>query len=118
MYRDQGILKIQGDETGLRPSLPVGSWKLLNYTILRTEEKADEKPAGEEPSLLQAMSDVLLRRDRASRPTFTMISARATGDYPAVEVRKGEITKLPFGGPYRPKVSGTVVRNGSLSLGM
>jgi hypothetical protein len=35
VYGDQGILKVSGDDEGRAP-LPVGSWKLLMYTIDRT----------------------------------------------------------------------------------
>ena len=36
VYGDQGFIKIQGDESGNAP-LPAGDWKLLSYTIDRTE---------------------------------------------------------------------------------
>lgn len=118
VYGDQGILKVCGDAEGRAP-LPVGSWKLLMYTIDRTGKDDPAKQAGAEPSLLQTLAGALLRREVATGPKYTMVSARATRDYPAVVVRQGETAELRFGPPYTPKVSGSYLQSGGkMSLGM
>jgi hypothetical protein len=119
VYGDQGILKVSGDAEGRAP-LPVGSWKLLMYTIDRTGIEDPAQPAAKEPSLLQALAGALLRRDTAAGPKVTMVSARAKRDYAAVEVRAGETVELRFGAPYKPQVSasGSFQPGGGVSLGM
>jgi len=118
VYGDQGVLKISGDAEGRAP-LPVGSWKLLMYTIDRTSTYDPAKQAGAKPSLLQALANAMMRSDQATGPKYTLVSARASRDYPAVEVRAGETAELRFGPPYQPKVSGSIVQaGGQASLGM
>ena len=49
IYGDEGLVKIRSDETGKAP-VPVGSWKLMNYTLDRTGfEEKQAKEEGEEP---------------------------------------------------------------------
>lgn len=120
VYGDQGILKVCGDAEGRAP-LPVGSWKLLMYTIDRTGVEDPAKQAGKKPSLLQSLAGALLGREAAAGPKVTMVSARAKRDYPAVEVREGETAELRFGAPYTPRVlaSGPIPpKGGAVSLGM
>jgi len=117
VYGDQGLLKICGDAEGRAP-LPAGSWKLLMYTIDQTGRSDPDKPAAAEPSLLQVLAGALLRRDEPARPKYTMVSARAKRDGPAVEVRAGETAELRFGPSYSPQVSGSFQSGDKISLGM
>jgi hypothetical protein len=118
VYNDQGFLKIKGDEAGRCP-LPAGQWRLASYTIDRTGYAETAEPDAESPSLLQSLSQMLTRRPSApSGPQFTMVSARAKTDYPAVQVKKGETTELPFGPPFKPLVSATSQSSSRVSLGM
>lgn len=117
VYGDQGLLKVSGDADGLAP-LPVGAWKLLMYTIDQTDRGEPEKPAGTGPSLLDTLAGALLGRADSARPKYTMVSARAKADYPAVEVRAGETVELPFGAPYTPRVTGSAQSGDKISLGM
>jgi len=118
VYGDQGVLKISGDAEG-RALLPVGQWKLLMYTIDRTGVADPAKPAAQPPSMLQALANAMFRSGQATGPRYTMVSARASRDYPAVEVRAGETAELRFGPPYTPKVTGTIPQSGGrASLGM
>jgi hypothetical protein len=97
---DQGFLKISWNESG-KSLLPVGEWKLLSYTIDRTAIPDEGK---EESSLLDTLSNALVQSGNSARPRWTFISARAKGDYPAVNVREGETVDLPFGPPYKPLI--------------
>ncbi|HPM80394.1 MAG TPA: hypothetical protein PLF81_06820 [Candidatus Anammoximicrobium sp.] len=118
VYGDQGVLKVSGDAEGRAP-LPVGQWKLLMYTIDRTGVADPDKPAAKQPSLLQSLANAMFRSEQASGPKYTMVSARASRDYPAVEVRAGETAELRFGPPYKPQVTGTLPQAGSqASLGL
>jgi hypothetical protein len=101
VYGDRGVLKITGGKS--QPAtLPEGKWKLLSYTIDRTihEEKEEEKE--EEKAKEQTFPFSL--GGLISRPRYTMVSAQAAGDGPAVEVREGKTVKFPFGPPYKPVV--------------
>ncbi len=117
VYGDLGILKVNGDAEGRAP-LPVGSWKLLMYTIDRTGIQDPAQPAAKEPSLLQSLANALLQREPASGPTI--VSARAKRDCPAIEVKPGETAELRFGAPYRAEVtaSGPIPPGGTVSLGL
>lgn len=118
VYGDQGVLKVSGDAEGRAP-LPVGQWKLLMYTIDRTGIADPAKPAAKQPSMLQTLANALLRREEAAGSKYTMVSARASRDYPAVEVRAGETAELRFGPPYMPKVTGSIPQHGGqASLGL
>lgn len=104
VYGDQGVLRIRSDESGKAP-LPVGSWKLKNYTLDRTgfdqEKKADPKA---EPSILDVLSDALGPTVAARAPRSTIVSATAKLNYDAVAVKEGETVELPFGPPFIPEV--------------
>lgn len=121
VYGDQGLLKISGDAEG-RALLPAGSWKLLMYTIDQSERGEAAKPAEAaeaKPSLLDTLAGALLgSRPQPARPRYTMVSARAKRDYPAVEVRAGETAELPFGPPYKPQVTAAMQSAEQVSLGM
>ncbi len=117
VYNDQMLLKVQGNAEGRAP-LPVGSWRLLSYTLDRTGSETDTPQAGAEPSLFQALANAVLPGSRMQGPQLTLISARAKGDYPAFTVREGESAEMLFGPPYKPVVSGNFVQGGMLSLGM
>jgi len=109
VYGDRGVLNITGGKS--QPAvLPEGKWKLLSYTIDQTsyEEKKEEEEK-EENSLLRALGSAMLgvgglAGGAISRPSYTVVSAQATADGPAVEVREGKTVKLPFGPPYKAVV--------------
>ena len=116
LYGDQGFVKITGGKSEPVP-LPEGEWKLLSYTIDRTGYEEEEAEAGEEEeseeakqeqSLLKALADSLMGGSisgaRPSTPRYTLVSARATRDYEAVRVGRGETVAMPFGPPYKPVV--------------
>jgi hypothetical protein len=115
LYSDQGLVKLSGG--GSEPiAVPEGDWRLLQYTIDRTglenpaspsdEEKA--KKAAEGKSLLDTLAGALVGSSAASRPprpAYTLVSARATKDFKAIEVRQGKTVALPCGPPYKPVVT-------------
>jgi len=111
VHGDQGFLKVSWDESG-KSSLPVGEWKLLSYTIDRTAVPDEGK---EEGSLLDTLSNALVQSG-ASKPKWTLISARAKGDYTAVKVTEGETVAFPFGPPYKPVVKASSSGNQVASL--
>ena len=119
VYGEQGVLKVRSDESGKAP-LPVGSWKLKNYTLDRTgfEQKKNTEPKSE-PSVLDVLANALGPTMEARAPRSTIVAATATLKYEAVDVKKGETVELPFGPPYRPKVD-VQYRQGAnqISLGM
>jgi hypothetical protein len=117
VYGDLGVLKITADAEG-RAALPVGSWKLLSYTIDRTGDAQPEGQTGAAPSLLQTLANAVLSSAQPTRPRTTMVSARMVGDQAAFEVRSGETTQLRFGPPYTPKVTASYLRGDRLSLGL
>lgn len=120
VYGDRGVLKITGGKS--QPAvLPEGKWKLLSYTIDRTsyEEEKEGKKEEEENSLLRALGNAMLgfgglAGGAISRPSYTMVSAQATADGPAVEVREGKTVKLPFGPPYKPVVKSNRIVTGDV----
>ncbi|MFH1741636.1 MAG: hypothetical protein ABIH23_21730 [bacterium] len=74
VYGDEGIVKIAGDKD--QPVvLPVGDWRLLEYTITPTKKLS------------------------------TYVSAAGTGDSPSVPVREGETAEFLFGPPYKGHVN-------------
>ena len=79
LHGDHGIVTISGDGDTKVP-LPVGEWKLLEYTLDRTKPRA-------------------ANRIFSSGPTF--ISAAAAGKCQAVKVREGKTTLFPFGPPFK-----------------
>jgi hypothetical protein len=105
VYGEQGFLKIVGDESGKTP-LPVGEWKLASYTINKTVMDEPQKEQAQEGSLLEVLRRKILGSPSpVTRPRYTMVSARAKQDYPAVRVTEGQTVELPFGEPYRPVVT-------------
>ncbi len=82
VYSDRGVVKIDGGEEGVHP-LPEGDWRLIEYTIDRTDP------------------------EKRGRPTF--VTAAGTLESPKVEVREGKTAYFPFGPPYKPVVSKTRV---------
>jgi hypothetical protein len=118
VYSDQGMLKISGDEAGRAP-LPEGQWKLLQYTIDRTSTEP-AKPADGGATLLQSLAQALLGAGQTPpQLRYSIVSARAKRDFPAVEVRAGETTELRFGAPYKPIVSVSSPQgDGRVSLGL
>ena len=139
VYGDKGVLKINGDKD-VPVALPEGEWKLLSYTINQTQQKkpaaaaqeekkqAEKKePSTKEPSLIQALSEVLEGLLGARSPANLVrgssgnstVSAHATADYKPVKVRKGETVVMPFGPPYTPTVTADYYQDPKqLSLGM
>jgi hypothetical protein len=113
------MLKISGNK-GQAVAVPEGKWRLLSYTINRSEtpeaSKPAEKPAkkGEKAakdsgatSELASALVVLLGggTPAAVRPRFTFVAATATRAYKPVEVRQGQTVEMPFGPPYKPVVT-------------
>jgi hypothetical protein len=98
--------------------LPAGKWQLQSYTIDRTGYDEPEGQTDAGPSLLQSLAGALLNRAEPDRPKFTMVSARASGEKAAFEVRAGETAELRFGPPYTPRVSASYLQGDRLSLGM
>jgi len=128
VYGDRGFVKITGGKGEPTP-LPVGKWKLLAYTIDHTGYDPPPKPKDDAKkegggSLLESLASALMGAAGSSvpevpRPRFTFVSAQATRDYPAIEVREGETAKLPFGPPYRPVVTVSYPEGeGKVSLAM
>jgi hypothetical protein len=120
IYGDQGILNIAGTKDEPIP-VPVGHWKLYSYTIFRNgyekaapekeaerSEKKDEKRAkltGKPPKV-----ELIDHASKTSRPALsTIVTAQATAGYKPIEVRPGETAVLPFGPPYTPKVTASMM---------
>ncbi len=121
IYGDQGLLKLSGGK-GQPVAVPEGRWRLLSYTINRTETPKPSKPANKDKTAKkekEAAKDGQAFRELASQlatllgggisvaagPRYTFVAAQATRDYKAVEVRKGKTVELPFGPPYKPVVT-------------
>lgn len=125
LYGDQGFVKVSGGQS--EPvAVPEGDWKLLSYTIDQTTPKEAEQgepdDQKEEAPLAKALADALAsvrQMVTPGRPAYSVVSARATGDYEPVEVRGGTTVALPFGPPYKPivKVAGRS-SGGAVSLSM
>lgn len=104
VYGEKGFLKVLGNDSGKAP-LPTGEWKLQAYTIDRTGMEEPKKADSEsEPSILGTLTEALGPAIVAKKLGSTSISATATMDYKAVEVKEGETAELPFGPPYHPAV--------------
>jgi hypothetical protein len=118
VYGENGFLKVVGDESGRAP-LPAGKWKLASYTIDKSSMAEPEKEEAAEGILDSLKRAITGTRPAANQRRYTMVSARAKRDYPAVEVTEGKTVELPFGGPFRPIVSiGYVRGKGLVSLSM
>jgi hypothetical protein len=100
IYGNAGFLVIRGNKN-TPAEVPVGEWKLLSYTL---EPTAAENKNGQPP---------------AGQHRLTYLTAQAGDDYKAVKVVKGETVALPFGPPYKPRVTteGSYDRN-QLWLGL
>jgi hypothetical protein len=124
IYGDQGILEIDDSGTGKTP-VPEGEWKLMSYTLERSETaepEADEEKK-EEGSLLELLGSALSTPvRRPTPPRRTVVSARAKRDFEAVKVVEGETAEMRFGPPYIPKVETRNLRKGmskaSLSMSL
>lgn len=107
VYGKQGFLRIDGNGQDPVP-LPEGEWKLLSYTINRTEEPAakEEKEGAETEgsALLKALASLLTGESPTSGPRHTVVTATATKDCPTVKVSGQDAVPLPFGPPYKPVV--------------
>jgi hypothetical protein len=136
LYGERGFLAIQGAKDTPVP-VPEGRWKLFSYTIEQKERPAAAKPAREEPATNKETPDaaswqkqaeavmkllggrnVDIRRDLGIERGSAVVSAQATDRYQAVEVRKGKTVMLPFGPPYKPKVSSFLTGRGQAFLQM
>ena len=111
VYGEEGFIKVVGDKDGKSP-LPEGEWKLLFYTIDRTEggkprELEKEEEAAASPPGDSAKSPApKTEKAPAPKPARpSTVSARGKTDYKPVKVGKGKTVELPFGPPYRPVVS-------------
>lgn len=121
VYGDQGILQISPDDSG-EASVPAGEWRLLYYSIDRTETpKPEAEKKDEEKSVLDVLGSALAMPPPPTAPLGpTRVSARTTGDVKPVKVVEGKTTEMPFGPPYTPKVSVETIQTGqsAISLGM
>jgi hypothetical protein len=124
IYGDQGVLKIMGDKD-TPVAIPVGEWKLLSYTISKTEpppkepsETEGNKDKSNQISNTQrAMEIILGRRTSASpRNQYSMVSANATDQYRPVKVAEGETVEFSFGPPYKPVVTLDYLQGANLPL--
>lgn len=96
LYGASGVVKIPA---GAAPVLvPEGRWQLLRYTIAHGATPA---PAGRTTRKTPAVTPTT----PPAPPRGTRLVAAGRNDSQAVEVRKDDTVKLPFGPPYR-----TVVR--------
>ena len=117
VFSDKRVLKISWNESGKTP-LPVGDWKLASYTIDGTGQENTAKADKEEPSLLNMLANAITGSRAVAGPRFSMVSARAPGDYAAVKVREGETVDMPFGPPYKPVVTASGQGGETVSLSM
>ncbi|HUT90235.1 MAG TPA: hypothetical protein VMY37_12105 [Thermoguttaceae bacterium] len=121
VYGDQGMLQIAPDDSGKAP-LPVGEWKLLSYTIERTDTSKPDSEAekkDEEKSILEVLGSVLTTVTPPPQPPrLTFVSARATRDFKPVKVVKGETAEMRFGPPYKPEVSAPTIPEGQSSISL
>lgn len=117
VFSDKRVLKISWNESG-KSSLPVGDWKLASYTIDGSGQEDTVNADRDQPSLLNMLASAITGSRAAAGPRFTMVSARAPGDYAAVKVREGETVDIPFGPPYKPVVTASAQGNDTVSLSM
>lgn len=144
IYGERGFLAIQGAK-GKPVPVPAGQWKVLSYTITQQKRPATAKPAKSQAvekkgtsadasareqvaALLKLLGmtvtvhgeTVIDRGVAVSDRGVAVVSASATDQYRAVEVRKGKTVVLPFGPPYKPRVTIAPYRmgNGQASLEM
>ncbi len=89
VYGDKGFLKVKGTQNE-KVALPEGKWRLFEYVIDASEQKANQ-----------------------NRRSATYVTARGTTDCPEVVISKGESVNFPFGPPYKPSVSVSGMRPGN-----
>lgn len=94
LYSDQGVLKIGGEKSKGIP-LPVGEWKLLNYSV---DLGGGPMPMG-----------------RGGR---TLVAARATSDCKSLEIVQDKTVELPFGPPFKPEVRVNGRQGNEVRLGL
>ncbi len=109
IYGDQGILKIQGKKD-VPVAVPVGEWKLLQYTITKREQSAPANADAKESSLMKTYKQ-LGGVKGAEKASF--VAATGTRGCKAVKVVKGETVPMPFGPPYTPHVTAAVYNSPS-----
>lgn len=117
VFSDKRVLKISWNESG-KSALPVGDWKLASYTIDGTGQEATAKADKNQSSLLNMLANAISGSRAVAGPRFTMVSARAPGNYAAVKVREGKTVDMPFGPPYKPVVAASPQGNKTVSLSM
>jgi hypothetical protein len=121
IYGEQGFLKVHGNKNVPIP-VPVGEWKLLSYSINRTnienpidvqkkKEAAEKKNAKTDKKTEDALAKLMTKAVESmfGSPTgssggTSIVSASATTKYKAIKVSKGETILMPFGPPYKPVV--------------
>jgi hypothetical protein len=94
VYGDQGVLKIAGGKAAPIP-LPEGQWRLMSYTITRTEKQAPPQEPADDGQPQPPVPSIRYHR----------VSARGTSDCRPIEVRDGQTAALPFGPAYKPVVT-------------
>ncbi len=118
IYGERGFLKIRGAK-GKPVPVPEGEWKLLSYTIDVSEpSKGSEQPSDRGLSAWSVVAGLLGGDVPVAASSCTIVCAQATGDYRPVNVREGATVALPFGPPYRPKVTATPVDDHQVSLAL
>jgi hypothetical protein len=128
VYGEQGALKLVGEKS--KPiDLPVGRWRLLQYTIehagaeppakgAETEKKAGRAGKG---SMLKALVEAIAKpagdaADVTPAESSSSVSARGVPGGAAFQVTEGQIAKLPFGPPYKPVVTAEPGEGGEAGL--
>jgi hypothetical protein len=120
--RDLGFVSVACDK-GHAAALPVGEWRLVNYTIDRAGWKEPPPPASKENkpvkppkapqrSVLEVLFDALTGRPSAPvaappavRQGPSFVSAEATTECRPIKVVAGQPAVLPFGPPYKATVN-------------
>jgi hypothetical protein len=122
VYNDQAVVSVSRGRTNAAP-LPEGQWRLASYTIdltgysgpLGPGPRGSRNRAGTSLSTIVPVSSAPLRGPGSGQ---VLLSARATKDCKAIEVRGGETVALPFGPPYRPVVKASRGKAGTVSLSL
>jgi len=115
VYGDQGILNISPDDSG-KVSIPEGEWRLMSYTIARTEApKPAVEKADEEKSVLDVLSSAgTIPAPPTKPPGLTRVSARIVGDVAPVKVVKGKTAGMRFGLRFTRSLACKVVKSFSV----
>ncbi len=136
IYGERGFLTIHGTN-GAPVPVPEGHWKLLSYTLTQNERPQPAKPAAKQPAKKkEAAKDAAAWQEQAEAVLKLLggvkvnlqhdlglggdavVSAQATEEYKAVEVKAGKTVALPFGPPYKPKVTSYVAAGSQAFLEM